>query len=806
MGTPAYMPPEQAGGEIEKLDERADVFGLGAILCVILTGQPPYVADTIEATRLMAVRGQLAGAFARLDACGADPELISLAKKCLAPERADRPRDATVVKAAVARYLAGVEERARRAEVERAAAHARTAEERKRRRVQLALAACVILLIGLGGLGVWGRERAETDRARVEGERRVEQARAEAAAERARAGIGAAIALSADLRKKYRFGEAQAALDQAAGLIPADGPVDLRDTLGEARNDLAFVRELDDIRMKRSIWIAVPGGINEFDVAGAPRAYRAAFSSRGMEVVDGDPTAIAARIRASAVKPELLAGLDDWAAFEPTPAVRDRVLAVARQADPGPWQDRFRNATKWPDKATVALLAKEADPAALSPGTVTALAELMWRHDLDPTRVLLAAEAAHSGDFLIPFSLGTYAKTAESNSATIIGHMRVARSIRPDNIAVLNYLVLECGRAGDVDGARDWYREAVRVDPGFSRVHVNMGKALCDVGRDFDGAIACFREAIRLDPGDAKAHYNLGLALRNKGNLDAAIGSYREAVRLNPDDADGWHSLGIALGRKGDADPAIEAFETAIRLNPKRPSFHTNLGNIFLGKKDLERAIAHHREAVRLDPKNALGHYNLGLSLRVKGDRNGAVAEYREAVRLNPTLVIAQFNLGVMLQEKGDADGAIAAFESVVRSDPKNVDAHTHLGAIRCDVKRDYDGAAANFRTVIRLEPTDPHAHYNLGNALRGKGDLDGAIASYREAVRLDSQYFQAHSNLGLVLQFKGDLDAAVASYQTALRINPKDAIAQLRMNEAARLKAERNVKRELGPPPREVK
>jgi serine/threonine-protein kinase len=39
LGTPAFMAPEQARGEHEGLDERADVFGLGAILCTILTGK-----------------------------------------------------------------------------------------------------------------------------------------------------------------------------------------------------------------------------------------------------------------------------------------------------------------------------------------------------------------------------------------------------------------------------------------------------------------------------------------------------------------------------------------------------------------------------------------------------------------------------------------------------------------------------------------------------------------------------------------------------------------------------------------------
>jgi len=119
MGTPAYMSPEQAGGEVELVDERADVFGLGAILCVILTGKPPYTGSSAGAVQVQAIRGDLGATSARLDACGADPELVAICKRCLARDREARPRDAGELAGAVTAHLAAAEVRARQAELDR---------------------------------------------------------------------------------------------------------------------------------------------------------------------------------------------------------------------------------------------------------------------------------------------------------------------------------------------------------------------------------------------------------------------------------------------------------------------------------------------------------------------------------------------------------------------------------------------------------------------------------------------------------------------------------------------------------------
>jgi serine/threonine protein kinase len=170
LGTPAYMPPEQAQGSLARVDSRSDVFGLGAILCALLTGKPPFTGQSLDSIRRAATRGSTDEAFARLDACGADPEVIALCKRCLAFDREDRPVDGGAVAEEIAALRRGSEERARQAELDRLGAEVKVAEGRKRRRViEWSAVTVIVALAGGAGAALWQTRVAvaETGRARA---------------------------------------------------------------------------------------------------------------------------------------------------------------------------------------------------------------------------------------------------------------------------------------------------------------------------------------------------------------------------------------------------------------------------------------------------------------------------------------------------------------------------------------------------------------------------------------------------------------------------------------------------------------
>ncbi len=104
LGTPAYMPPEQADGRLDEVDSRSDVWGLGAILYEILTGEPPFSGSSIEET-LRRVREE-PPLPPRQRSSAAAPALEAICLKALAKSPDERYPSAGALSREVQRFLA----------------------------------------------------------------------------------------------------------------------------------------------------------------------------------------------------------------------------------------------------------------------------------------------------------------------------------------------------------------------------------------------------------------------------------------------------------------------------------------------------------------------------------------------------------------------------------------------------------------------------------------------------------------------------------------------------------------------------
>ncbi|MBN2360454.1 MAG: cyclic nucleotide-binding domain-containing protein [Deltaproteobacteria bacterium] len=102
VGSPNYMAPELARGEVELTDERTDVFLLGATLFAILVGHPPFLGDSVEQIMARAVAGERTDPP---DDGRIPPRLLSIALKAMSPERDRRHASAAALKSEIETFL-----------------------------------------------------------------------------------------------------------------------------------------------------------------------------------------------------------------------------------------------------------------------------------------------------------------------------------------------------------------------------------------------------------------------------------------------------------------------------------------------------------------------------------------------------------------------------------------------------------------------------------------------------------------------------------------------------------------------------
>jgi tetratricopeptide (TPR) repeat protein len=806
LGTPAYMAPEQARGEVELLDERCDVFGLGAILCVILTGRPPYRGATSGEVHARAARGDLADTLTRLAACGAEEALVQLARRCLAPERDGRPGDAGEVERALGAYLAGVQQRLREAERQRAAAEARAVEERKRRRLAVALAGAVVVLLSSAGAGVWWYQRVEAQRAerRARTGRQARQAldEVEGLAKKAREFSGSPDAW------EQALGRALSAARQAQGVLEAweaDEPLceeatRLRRALEEDERERQLVAELDDILLRSS---DLQG--SSLAPAGFLERYREAFRQYGIDVLSPSvhPEEIVRRLQSRPQRERFFAALADWgrwadrhvaqwpsrapmlAALMDLPQAvwdRERLESVARKADPDPGSLKglWRKACQDKDWAAIRALVREAEGQPLAPAVFLDLfgdLRQVSAGSQEAVRLLRAGLQRHPRDFWLNFALAFtlyHLKPPRLDEAGV--HLAVARDLRSQSAVVRSNLGAALSDQGRAVEAAAACRQAIGLDPSYARAHSNLGDAYRADGK-FDDAVAACRQAIELDPTLAPAYHGLGQALQARGQPDQALAAYREAIRRDPKYLKALHSLGDALHGLRRFDEAIVAFRLAIEIEPTLAPAYCNLGNSLYEKGELEGAAAACRKAIDLDPTLAPAHHGLGRALQARGQLGEALATYRKAVDLDPKYVKALNDLGDALQARGQVDEAIVAYRLAISIElgPAWAPTHYKLGVALQD-KGQLDGAIAAFRQTVQVEPTNAKAYANLAALCEQKGRLDEAIDAFRQTVRLEADSAPAYFKLGNSLRAKGQLDGAIAAYCEAIKRQPDHA------------------------------
>jgi tetratricopeptide (TPR) repeat protein/tRNA A-37 threonylcarbamoyl transferase component Bud32 len=165
IGTPSYMPPEQAAGRIDQVGPLADIYSLGATLYCLLTGRPPFQAAHAVETLKQVIEHEPVSPRQLNGAVGRDLETICL--KCLQKEPARRYCTAAQLAEDLARYLDGRPITAR--PISLTARFVRWCRRNRR----IAILSGALLLALLGGLvgTTLGLVRAEQRRLQVETER-----------------------------------------------------------------------------------------------------------------------------------------------------------------------------------------------------------------------------------------------------------------------------------------------------------------------------------------------------------------------------------------------------------------------------------------------------------------------------------------------------------------------------------------------------------------------------------------------------------------------------------------------------------
>ena len=189
-------------------------------------------------------------------------------------------------------------------------------------------------------------------------------------------------------------------------------------------------------------------------------------------------------------------------------------------------------------------------------------------------------------------------------------------------------------RAGDLEGAVECFRRALKLDPSSFQAYNLLGSIFASL-KDWSTALTFTRAAVELNPTSAEIHGNLALLYLKQSQLSAAIEHYRQASSLRPDDPIYANSLGNVLRVAGQYAEAEASIHRALSLLPSYAEAYVNLGFLYYVQQMPDTLVEEcYRKAIALAPDLAQAHANLSRSLLRRGDFSAGWAEHEWRWRL----------------------------------------------------------------------------------------------------------------------------------------------------------------------------
>lgn len=577
LGTAAYMSPEQALGEVQRITSRTDVFNLGAMLLEILTGEPPYPGRDSRSEVRRARQGCGERAAEQLAAAGVEAGLREIVLGCVEFDPESRPQDAGELTRRLAEHLTSESERIRRSEI--AAAEARSAAAHERRVRFITMGAASILLL----FGYWTLRTAidaeDTRRAHaLSNDRRIASALHQAELLRA----GSESTSTPDLAK---LRAALAASDEAAQLASdPDAGSEVRTRSIALRDELTVL--VDEVEREANLRTNLDHLRNRTDHSPDPRLLRDATLSElaraGIDVAHTDTSELAAQVRTMRGAARIVEAFDDYLLSQQPEAgitpETGRVVALANAIDAEPTRCVIRDAFA------------RGDDAALTPIAATATAGL-------PSETYL----------LLARALGKLGKSA---AAIAIFEVAVKRFPGVARIRHDYALALSSPEQSAFERAARELDTAIAIEP--ENLHFVGDRAfMALLGRDFASAANQLDDLLERDPLRAMSWAALGDLLIEQGEAAHANRAHSFALELEP------HGMGIQLRRlesliaNASFDECVRMFESLGAELPQAPGMPNLIAAAYLDIGEFSRAKQFADSAVRTGqafagPKNGV--------------------------------------------------------------------------------------------------------------------------------------------------------------------------------------------------------